>query len=93
LLVFIGFFVVFFLRKLIVERHRESEHQMSKPAEYRKRAEECVRLAQSVRTPEQRTMLLHIAETWLRLADDAAAVLTHEANGTALFANGTGTLN
>ena len=40
--------------------------------DYRKRAEECVTLAQTVRTPEQRTMLLHIAETWLRLADDAS---------------------
>ena len=44
---------------------------MSKQDEFRNRAEECVQLAQSVRTPEQRTMLLHIAETWLRLADDA----------------------
>ena len=39
--------------------------------DFRKRAEECVELAQSVRTPEQRTMLLHIAETWLRLAEDS----------------------
>jgi hypothetical protein len=43
----------------------------TKYADFRKRAEECVQLAQSVATPEQRTMLLHIAETWLRLADDA----------------------
>jgi hypothetical protein len=42
------------------------------PADYRKYAEECVQLAQAVRTPQQRTMLLHIAETWLRLADDGA---------------------
>lgn len=41
------------------------------PSAYRKRAEECVQLAQSARAPQQRTMLLHIAETWLRLADDA----------------------
>ena len=40
-------------------------------ADYRKRAEECVELAQAARTPQQRTMLLHIAETWLRLADEA----------------------
>ena len=39
--------------------------------DFRKRAEECVELAQSVRRPEQRTMLLHIAETWLRLAEDS----------------------
>ena len=38
--------------------------------DFRKRADECVELAQSARTPEQRTMLLHIAETWLRLAED-----------------------
>jgi hypothetical protein len=37
--------------------------------DYRKRAEECVELAQTARTPQQRTMLLHIAETWLRLAE------------------------
>jgi hypothetical protein len=48
--------------------------QMPQPNDYRKRAEECVELAQIVRTPEQRTMLLHIAETWLRLADDARFV-------------------
>jgi hypothetical protein len=46
--------------------------------DYRKRAEECVQLAQSVRTSEQRTMLLHIAETWLRLADDAGSRVTQE---------------
>ena len=46
---------------------------MPQTTDYRKRAEECVQLAQIVRTPEQRTMLLHIAETWLRLADDAGA--------------------
>ena len=40
-------------------------------ADYRKRAEECVELAQTARTQQQRTMLLHIAETWLRLADHA----------------------
>ena len=45
--------------------------KMPQPSDYRKRAEECVQLAQTVRTPEQRTMLLHIAETWLRLARGA----------------------
>ena len=49
--------------------------KMHQAHDYRKRAEECVTLAQTVRTPEQRTMLLHIAETWLRLADDAASRL------------------
>ena len=39
--------------------------------DYRKRAEECVEIAQTARTPAQRTMLLHIAETWMNLAKDA----------------------
>src|SRR5690349_1173349 len=39
-------------------------------ADYRKRAEECIEIAQTARTPAQRTMLLHIAETWLNLARD-----------------------
>ena len=33
--------------------------------DYRKRAEECLEIAQTARTPAQRTMLLHIAETWM----------------------------
>ena len=39
--------------------------------DYRKRAEECIEIAQTARTPAQRTMLLHIAETWMNLARDA----------------------
>ena len=41
--------------------------------DYRKRAEECVEIAQTARTSAQRTMLLHIAETWMNLARDAEA--------------------
>jgi hypothetical protein len=39
--------------------------------DYRKRAQECLEIAQTARTPSQRTMLLHIAETWMNLARDA----------------------
>jgi hypothetical protein len=39
--------------------------------DYRKRAEECLEIAQTARSPAQRTMLLHIAETWMNLARDA----------------------
>jgi len=39
--------------------------------DYRKRAEECLEIAQTARTSAQRTMLLHIAETWMNLARDA----------------------
>ena len=49
----------------------EAEETMSRAADYRKWAEECVGLAQTARTPAQRTMLLHIADTWNRLANDA----------------------
>jgi hypothetical protein len=47
--------------------------------DYRKRAEECVEIAQTARTSAQRTMLLHIAETWMNLARDAEGTLS--ANG------------
>ena len=53
--------------------------KMPQTTDYRKRAEECVQLAQIVRTPEQRTMLLHIAETWLRLADEASRRFAEQA--------------
>jgi hypothetical protein len=46
--------------------------------DYRKRAEECVEIAQTARTPAQRTMLLHIAETWMNLAKDAEGNLSTE---------------
>jgi hypothetical protein len=45
--------------------------------DYRKRAEECLEIAQTARTAAQRTMLLHIAETWLNLARDAEANSQH----------------
>jgi len=44
---------------------------MTQDSSYRRRAEECTALALTARTQAQRTMLLHIADTWLRLARDA----------------------
>ena len=41
------------------------------PDDYRKQAEECVKLAQSART-DQRSALLEIVQAWLGLADQAA---------------------
>ena len=49
----------------------EEKADMTMATDYRKRAEECLEIAQTVRTPAQRTMLLHIAETWMNLAHDA----------------------
>jgi hypothetical protein len=37
-------------------------------AECRKHAEQCRKMAKQVNTPEHRVMLLHMAETWDRLA-------------------------
>src|SRR4051812_30185307 len=56
------------LRYVWHRREKEADMTMT---EYRKRADECVEIAQTARTPAQRTMLLHIAETWMNLARDA----------------------
>ena len=44
---------------------------MKAPADYRKIAEECVRLAQTA-NETHRAMLLNLAHTWLQLADQVA---------------------
>src|SRR5688572_28652930 len=71
------------LRAQIIKFHERGEEKampdMASEADYRKRAQECVQLAQTARVPEQRVMLLHIAETWLRLAKDASLFQPHDA--------------
>ena len=47
---------------------------MMAPDEYRKRAQECVELAQNMREP-QRTQLLQIAQAWLSLADEGVVLM------------------
>src|SRR5688572_29651773 len=54
---------------------------MAQASDYRKRADECVTIARTARTMAQRTMLLHIADTWLRLAKDADETSPAVANG------------
>ena len=54
----------------MIEGRKREKRDMTM-TDYRKRAEECVEIAQTARTPAQRTMLLHIAETWMNLARDA----------------------
>jgi hypothetical protein len=49
---------------------RAWEVKMLSPAEFRKLAAQCVDLADSV-SPEQRAILLNMAEIWLRLASKA----------------------
>jgi hypothetical protein len=46
---------------------------MKTHTDYRKLAEDCVRLAQTAATPWQRSTLLNIAHTWLQLADQAGS--------------------
>jgi hypothetical protein len=41
---------------------------------YRQHAADCVRLAQSVSSPEDRTLLMEKAAMWLRLAERAEAM-------------------
>jgi hypothetical protein len=57
---------------------------MATEIEYRSRAKECIELAILARSPEQRIMLQHIAETWVRLADEQV----HK-GGISLFESGT----
>ena len=43
---------------------------MGKPEEYRRYATECLELASIFQSPEARVVLLHMAQTWFRLADE-----------------------
>jgi hypothetical protein len=40
-------------------------------AEYLRHSKDCMMIARDAETPEEEIMLLHIAETWLRLAQQA----------------------
>jgi hypothetical protein len=45
---------------------------MRTQSDYRKLAEDCVRLAQTAKDAHYRTMFLNMSDTWLILADIAA---------------------
>ena len=47
---------------------------MKVPAEYRARAEVCVRKAEYAKSSRHRMILLDMAQTWLRMADEAEAI-------------------
>jgi len=44
----------------------------SRADEYRRRAQRCLEMAGTFRDPEARVTLSHMAQVWLRLADDYA---------------------
>jgi hypothetical protein len=52
---------------------------MGKPEEYRRYATECLELASVFQSPEARAVLLHMAQTWFRLADEVVPL--HEPAG------------
>jgi hypothetical protein len=42
---------------------------MSNAEKYRQHAQECLAAAQRIQNPEERAILLNIAQTWMRLAE------------------------
>lgn len=50
---------------------------MQTPRKYREQAEICIREAETAKTPEHRLTLLSMAQTWLRMADEAEAINMH----------------
>ena len=50
---------------------REGNRGMPSADDYRRHATECVRLAQNAQNPADKALLLKMAETWLRLAEQA----------------------
>jgi hypothetical protein len=49
---------------------------MAADDEYRKHAEACLRVAEDVTNSQSRTLLIHMAQAWLRLASRAEKNLT-----------------
>ena len=47
------------------------EQTMQPPKLYRTQAELCVRQAEHAKSPQHRVTLLDMAQTWLRMADEA----------------------
>jgi hypothetical protein len=47
---------------------------MERPNDFRKFADACARLAVEARTIEDKTLLLSMAEVWIRLADKAESI-------------------
>jgi len=48
--------------------------EMKKPVDFKRFAEECIRLAAVVTPIEDKAILLSMGETWLRLAEHAGSV-------------------
>ena len=64
--------------RVVSERSRWGNGGMAKAEDYRRYAAECLRLAQQSQGQAEKTVLLQMAETWRRLAEQAEA---HSAKG------------
>jgi hypothetical protein len=58
-------------QELKVRSRREGNRGMPSSDDYRRHATECVRLTQNAQNPADKALLLKMAETWLRLAEQA----------------------
>jgi hypothetical protein len=47
---------------------------MTERADFQRRAEECVQRAQESKSPEQKALLIEMAQSWLRLAEQAGRI-------------------
>jgi hypothetical protein len=54
----------------------------NKAAEYRKHADECMRLVKQMEREEQREMLLSMARTWLKMADEREQQIDRKSDAT-----------
>jgi hypothetical protein len=50
----------------------------TKAAEYRKHADECMRLVKQMDREEHREMLLSMAQAWLKMADEREQQIDHK---------------
>ena len=67
-------------RRLRSRLSYEGGKTMQTPHTYRQQAEICVRQADKAKTPNHRMILLNMAQTWLRMADESEAINKRTAN-------------
>jgi hypothetical protein len=68
---------------MIVRDFARRECRMAnKAAEYRKHADECMRLVKQMEREEQREMLLSMARTWLKMADEREQQIDRKSDAT-----------
>ena len=66
---------------------RSDNHSQTRAQQLRSRAEEIRGAAEGMQSIPARTTMLHIAETWMRLAKDAESAANGHANGVVVNLN------